>query len=71
MLDVHFAVTGDGTPLSASGDDLTDAAGQATFTFTNNVEVTNTITGCVDDDPANNTCDMGELTATATKTWRS
>jgi hypothetical protein len=67
--DVHFAVTGGGTPAPASGEGLTNAAGQATFTFTNNAEATNTITGCIDDDPANNACDVGELTATATKTW--
>ncbi len=67
--DVHFAVSGGGTPDPASGEGLTNAAGQATFTFTNDTEATNTITGCIDDDPANNACDAGELTATATKTW--
>jgi hypothetical protein len=67
--DVHFAVSGGGTPDPAGGEGVTNGAGQATFTFTNDTEITNTITGCIDDDPANNLCDMGELTATATKTW--
>ena len=67
--DVHFAVSGGGTPDPASGEGVTNAAGQATFTFTNDVEATNTITGCVDDGPANNACDMGELADTASKTW--
>jgi Ca2+-binding RTX toxin-like protein len=67
--DVHFAVSGGGTPVPATGEGLTNAAGQATFTFTNGTEITNTITGCIDDGPANNACDMGELSDTATKTW--
>jgi len=67
--DVHFAVSGGGTPVPATGEGTTNASGQATFTFTNGTEVTNTITGCIDDGPANNTCDMGEATDTATKTW--
>jgi Ca2+-binding RTX toxin-like protein len=67
--DVHFAVTGDPTPVPASGEGVTNAAGQATFIFSNDTEGTNTITGCIDDGPANNTCDMGELSDTATKTW--
>jgi hypothetical protein len=66
--DVHFAVTGGGTPVPTSGDDVTDAAGQATFVFTNSTEITNTITACIDDPPIQ-ACDMGEPNDTATKTW--
>ena len=66
--DVHFAVTGDPTPVPASGDGVTNAAGQATFTFTNGTVGTNTITGCIDDDDGLD-CDMGEASDTATKTW--
>ena len=67
--DVHFAVSGGGTPVPAAGEGMTNAAGQATLTFTNDTEVTNTIKGCIDDGPANNACDMGEPSDTATKTW--
>ena len=67
--DVHFAVTGGGTPVPAAGEGMTNAAGQATFAFTNDTVVTNTITGCIDDGPANNACDVGEASDTATKTW--
>ena len=66
--DVHFAVTGGGTPVPASGDDTTDASGEATFTFTNETDGTNTITACVDAD-GDLSCDAGELSDTATKTW--
>ncbi len=66
--DVHFAVTGGGTPVPALGDDVTDAAGQATFTFTNATVGTNTITACLDGDSGSD-CDVGEASDTATKTW--
>jgi Ca2+-binding RTX toxin-like protein len=66
--DVHFAVAGDGTPAPDSGDAVTDAAGQATFTFTNDEEGDNTITACADTD-GDQTCDAGEVSDTATKTW--
>jgi hypothetical protein len=66
--DVHFAVTGGGTPVPASGDDTTDASGEATFTFTNETAGANTITACVDAD-GDLSCDVGELSDTATKTW--
>jgi hypothetical protein len=66
--DVHFAATGAGTPVPASGDDVSDADGEATFTFTNEIVGTNTITACVDADGGSD-CDMGELGDTATKTW--
>jgi Ca2+-binding RTX toxin-like protein len=65
---VHFAVAGDGTPVPAAGDVVTDAAGEAALTFTNETAGENTITACVDAD-ADMTCDPGELSATATKTW--
>jgi Ca2+-binding RTX toxin-like protein len=66
--DVHFAVTGAGTPVPASGDAVTDASGEADFTFTNETPGDNTITACVDAD-ADMTCDVGELSDTAAKTW--
>ena len=65
---VHFAVAGDGTPVPAAADVVTDAAGEAALTFTNETAGDNTITACVDAD-ADMTCDAGELSATATKTW--
>jgi Ca2+-binding RTX toxin-like protein len=66
--DVHFAVSGDGAPVPAAGDDVTDADGEATFNFTNSIAATNTITGCVDADGGLD-CDPGEVSGTATKTW--
>jgi protocatechuate 3,4-dioxygenase beta subunit len=66
--DVHFDVTGDGTPTPASGDATTDAGGQATFTFTNPVAGTNAVIACIDADD-NQKCDEGEATAAAAKTW--
>jgi Ca2+-binding RTX toxin-like protein len=66
--DVHFDVTGDGTPTPAEGDDATDANGEATFSFSNAEEGTNTITACIDENE-NEACNMGEPTATATKAW--
>jgi Ca2+-binding RTX toxin-like protein len=66
--DVHFGVTGGGTPIPTGGDDVSDVAGLATFTFTNSTESANTITGCIDADGGSD-CDMGEPTDTATKTW--
>ena len=66
--DVHFAVTGGGTPVPASGDDDTDVIGEATFTFTNGTASLNTITACIDAD-AGSDCDVGEVSDTATKTW--
>jgi protocatechuate 3,4-dioxygenase beta subunit len=65
---VHFAVTGDGSPDPAVGDDATDADGEVTFSFTNETVGANTITACVDED-VSHSCDVGELTTTATKTW--
>jgi len=68
--DIHFDVSGEGTPDPTDGDDVTDAAGEATFTFTNPVAVTNTITACVDAD-GDGICDLEEtITDTATKEWQ-
>ena len=66
--DIHFVVSGGGAPVPASGDDTTDVDGEATFTFTNSIAVTNTITACVDADGGSD-CDAGEVSDTATKTW--
>jgi Ca2+-binding RTX toxin-like protein len=66
---VHFSVTAAGTPTPASGDDTTDAAGQATFTFSNAAAATNTITACIDAND-NMACDVGEASASATKVWQ-
>jgi Ca2+-binding RTX toxin-like protein len=66
--DVHFVVSGGGAPVPATGDDTTDADGEATFTFTNSIGVTNTITACVDADGGSD-CDAGEVSDTAMKTW--
>jgi Ca2+-binding RTX toxin-like protein len=68
---VHFEVDDEGTPDPASGDEVTNANGQASFTFTNNtVGAVNGITGCIDAD-ANEACDDGEPSSdpAATKTW--
>jgi len=69
-VDVHFDVTGDGVPAPTTGDDVTDAAGEATFTFTNTEAATNSITGCIDEN-ANQTCDVGETADTAEKVWEA
>ena len=66
--DVHFAVTGGGTPTPASGDGTSNASGVATFSFSNNAQAANTITACVDANH-DNSCAGEALTATATKTW--
>lgn len=62
------------TPSSTSGSDITDAAGQATFSYTSTTANTggesDTITACADVD-ADATCDVGEPSDTATKTWQS
>ncbi len=66
---IHFAVTGDGTPTPAAGNDVTDADGKATFTFSNAAAGTNTITACVEVN-VNQTCGAGETSDTATKVWQ-
>ena len=65
---IHFAVTGDPTPTPAAGNDVTDADGKATFTFSNAAAGTNTITACVEV-VVNQTCGAGETSDTATKNW--
>jgi Ca2+-binding RTX toxin-like protein len=65
---VHFDVAGDGAPVPDSGDDDSDAEGEAPFGFTNDTPGSNTITACIDEND-NQTCDEGEPSATATKTW--
>jgi Ca2+-binding RTX toxin-like protein len=67
--DVHFDVTGGGTPDPASGNATTDASGVATFTFTNDAEATNTITACIDAD-SSASCEVSEASDTATKEWQ-
>ena len=65
---IHFAVTGDGTPTPASGNDVTDSNGVATFTFSNAAAGTNTITACVEVN-VNQACGAGETADTAMKDW--
>jgi hypothetical protein len=62
---ILFAVTGAHT---ASGSGVTDASGQATFTYPGTNLGTDTITACLDAN-TNAVCDPGEKTATATKEW--
>jgi hypothetical protein len=62
---ILFSVTGANT---AAGAGVTDANGQATFTYTGTNLGTDTITACYDAN-SNAVCDSGELTATATKRW--
>jgi protocatechuate 3,4-dioxygenase beta subunit len=66
--DVHFDVSPEGDPTPPEGDNTTDAAGEAEFTFSNDQEVTNNITACIDED-SNMDCDVGEPSDTATKAW--
>ena len=65
---IHFAVTGEGTPTPASGNDVTDSNGKATFTFSNAAAGTNTITACVEVN-VNQACGAGETADTAMKDW--
>ena len=62
---ILFSVSGVNT---ASGSDVTDAAGSATFSYKGTNAGNDTITACFDAN-GNATCDQGELTATASKTW--
>ena len=63
--NILFSVSGAHTTAGAS---VTDASGQAQFSYAGTNLGNDTITACYD---ANNsgTCDSNELTATATKTW--
>jgi hypothetical protein len=62
---IAFTVTGANT---ASGSGSTDAAGQASFTYTGTSEGDDTITGWVDGD-GDGVQDPDEASDTATKTW--
>jgi hypothetical protein len=62
---ILFSVTGAHT---TGGTDVTDASGEAEFTYPGTNLGLDTITACFDAN-TNATCDAGELTATATKTW--
>jgi hypothetical protein len=62
---ILFTVTGANT---SSGSDTTDTNGEATFTYTGTNAGGDTITACYDKN-TNSSCDTGEKTATATKTW--
>lgn len=62
---VLFTVSGANT---ASGSGITDASGNASFTYTGTAAGVDTITACYDKNN-NGTCDSGEPTATATKHW--
>jgi len=62
---VRFTVTGAHT---TSGSDVTDANGEATFTYTGTVAGTDTISAFADTD-GDGTQDAGEPTGVATKTW--
>ena len=64
---ILFSVTGANTTV---GSGLTDASGNTTFSYTGSQAGNDTITACFDADESD-TCDMGEPTATATKTWIS
>jgi hypothetical protein len=55
-----ITIAGGGNPVPASGGFTTNSAGQATFTFTNTIAVTNTITARVN---------PSGPSGTATKTW--
>ena len=67
-VDVLFTVTSEGNPNPASGTGVTNGDGEAAFTYTNDTAGDDTITACADLN-ASGTCDAGDLTATATKTW--
>ncbi len=65
---VRFRVTGGGNPSPTSGSDVTDNAGEATFTFTNTLAATNTIEAWIDFDN-DGVRDADEPRDTATKEW--
>jgi hypothetical protein len=62
---ILFSVTGAHT---TSGSGVTDVNGEAQFTYAGTNLGLDTITACFDAS-SNATCDAGELTATAAKTW--
>jgi Bacterial Ig-like domain (group 1) len=62
---ILFTVTG---PNPTTGTGTTNAAGNATFSYTANGVGVDTITACYDAN-GNAFCDIDEVSATATKTW--
>jgi len=73
--NVDFQITqGPNAGLSQAGmtDAVTDANGVATFTYTSQAVGTDTIVACSETGGTeNDTCNPGEPTATATKTWQT
>ena len=67
-IPVAFTVTSTGTPSATSGSGTTNAAGQATFSYSNGTPGVDTVTAWADLDE-NGSQDAGE-TATATVTWQ-
>ncbi len=67
--NILFRVTR-GNTLVESDTVITGTNGQATFAYTNDQAGTDTITACWDVD-GSGTCDPGEPSATASKTWYS
>jgi hypothetical protein len=67
FIPVEFTVTGGGSPSPASGSGTTDAAGEASFTFSNGVASSNTVEAWADLNE-NGVEDAGETT-TAMITW--
>ena len=66
-LPVTFAVTSEGSPDPEGDTVVTNADGEASFTYTNTVAGTDTITACLDLDEDG--CEAGEPSATASKRW--
>ena len=64
---IQFTVTPAATPGPSSGSASTNASGQASFTFSSATVGAFTVTACAVG--ANGVCDVGEPTATATKTY--
>ncbi|HEV2755534.1 MAG TPA: Ig-like domain-containing protein [Actinomycetota bacterium] len=73
--NVDFRITnGPNAGLAQAGmtDATTNAAGQATFTYTSNAVGQDTIAACTETGGSeNDTCDAGEPNATATKNWQT
>jgi uncharacterized protein (DUF2141 family) len=73
--NVDFTITnGPNAGLAQAGmtDAVTDANGTATFTYTSNAVGTDTIRACTETGGSeNDTCNGGEPSGTATKTWQT
>lgn len=65
---IRFRVSSEGHPNPATGTATTDEDGRASFNFSNNTEVTNTVTAWWDLDQ-NGTQDPNEPAATSRVTW--